>query len=118
MPRFDSYRSSTWNDGAALTGAQVDGTTLVSVTIPAPGFYLLAVAGCCDLPWNYNLIHYAADGTTVRHQQKRVLAAGTEDWIFPAPFECNAGDQFVIKLVGAVSPTVALQMSLFPTLLG
>ena len=118
MPRFDSYRSSTWNDGTALTGVQNDGTILVSVTVPAPGFYLIGVTGCCDVAWNYNLIHYASDGATVRIQQKRILGAGNEDWIFPSPFECYSGDQFVVKLVGAVTPTVALQVSIFPTLLG
>ena len=118
MPRFDSYRSSTWNDGSVLTGVQNDGTILVSVTVPAPGFYLIGITGCCDVAWNYDLKHYAADGTTQRNSQRRILGAGSEDWIFPAPFECYSGDQFVIKLVGAVTPVTGLQMSIFPTLLG
>lgn len=108
-----------WFAGDVLTNPG-NGIVLVDTgPISPPGEYLFAVHGTCDVAWVYDVQYRAADNLSTNtspsgfpEAQRRRLAAGVEDFIFPNKLSnILLNERIRVVLVGAIVGQV--QMSIF-----
>jgi hypothetical protein len=101
-----------WFDGAILTNPG-DGTVLATTgAIDPPGEYLWSVTGTCSVAWVYDAQYRNAADAVTLHSQRRRIAAGPEDWVFPNKISnVLLNERLRLVLVGAIVGEV--QMSIF-----
>jgi hypothetical protein len=108
-----------WFAGEVLTNP-ADGTLLADTgAIIPPGEYLFSVHGTCSVAWVYDVQYRDATNATTNTSpsgfpcfQRRRLAAGTEDFIFPNKLSSILLNERVrVVLVGTIVGEV--QMSIF-----
>ena len=101
-----------WFPGSVLTNPN-DGDVLVDTgQINPPGEYLFSVHGAGSVAWAYDVQYRNATNTGNNLSQRRRLAAGNEDFVFPNKLSnVLLNERIRLVLVGTIVGEV--QMSLF-----